>query len=61
MGGSATAAGIIKMAVVFLATYPSALERLLQEIDRAEEAGLLSPVLQFKVLADHLVSSYGTG
>lgn len=60
MAGSGTTSAILKMAVVFVATHPSALKRLVQEIDEAEEAGLLSPVLQFKVAADQLVSIYGT-
>ncbi|KAI4102617.1 MAG: hypothetical protein LQ345_007367 [Seirophora villosa] len=52
VAGSGTTSAILKMAVVFVATHPSALKRLVQEIDEAEEAGLLSPVLQFKVAAD---------
>ncbi|KAL8931154.1 MAG: hypothetical protein Q9208_000258 [Pyrenodesmia sp. 3 TL-2023] len=53
MAGSATTAVVLKMAVVFVVTHPSVLERLLQEIDKADEAGLLSQMLQFKE-AKHL-------
>lgn len=53
MGGSATTASILKMAV-FIATNPRVLNKLLKELDEAEEKGLLSPVLQYKV---HLIRS----
>lgn len=56
MGGSATTATIIQMAVVFIATHPYARDRFLREIDEADEAGLLSPVFQYKVVAESLVA-----
>ena len=37
------------MAVVFVATIPRVLARLVKELDEAEEKGLLSPMIQFKV------------
>ena len=37
------------MAVVFVATNPRVLDKLLKELDEAEKEGLLSPILQHKV------------
>ena len=50
MGGSSTTAGILKMAVVFVATNPRILNRLVKDLDDADEKGLLSPVPQHQVL-----------
>lgn len=47
--GSTTTAGVLKMAVVLVATNPHVLNKLVTELDEAEEEGLLSPVLQHKV------------
>lgn len=55
MGGSATTAAILKMVVLFVATHPHVHNRLIQELDAAEEAGLLSPVLQHKVIFINLL------
>ena len=44
MGASSTTASILKMAVVFVATYPRILNRLVKDLDDADEKGLLSPV-----------------
>ena len=37
------------MAVVFITTVPGVQNRLMKELDEADEKGLLSPVLQHKV------------
>ena len=52
MGGSATTASILKMAVVFLTTNPSVLDCLVRELDDAAETGRLSSNPQYKV---HLI------
>ncbi len=50
MGGSSTPASILKTAVVFVATNPRILNRLIKDLDDADEKGLLSPIPQHKVL-----------
>ncbi len=50
MGGSSTPASVLKMAVVFVATNPRILNRLVKDLDDADEKGLLSPIPQYKVL-----------
>ena len=49
MGGSATTATILKMAVVFIAADPRVQSKLVKELDEADAKGLLSPTLQHKV------------
>ena len=50
MASSSTIASILKMAVVFVATNPRILNRLVKDLDDADEKGLLSPIPHHKVL-----------
>ena len=60
MGGSSTTASILKMAVVFVATNPRVLNRLVKDLDDADEKGLLSPVPQHQVLLFQMPRYYSS-